>query len=190
MIHFFLSAYFHTFNFFSVGTVQVIAFQIVVFFSLITIGSQFFVCFVQTLLLPVKSRAFVGTFFTSHNNFDLGIRYLELALRYRSTNKLAISQLVSLEFNNGTKIEDIEKKFVDFKSINEKNFQEAIDGVAFWNLNHMDFSIYLQNKISKYKYPISKASTRYLPEYATNMGHLGLLFLYLNHFRKFNSILP
>jgi|694.fasta_scaffold55068_1 putative glycosyltransferase (TIGR04372 family) len=144
--------------------------------------------FFQTFLLPVKSRAFVGTFFMSHDNFDLGIKYLELALKDRSTNKLAISQLVSLEFNNGTKVEDIEKKFVDFKLINEKNFQEALDGIAFWNLNHIDFSIYLQNKISKYEYPMSKVPTRYLPEYATNMGHLGLLFLYLNHFRKFNSI--
>ena len=76
---FFLSAYFHTFNFFSVGTVQVIAFQIVVFFSLITIGSQFFVCFVQTLLLPeVKVYYLAGCRDTNPRRCDHSHATIEL----------------------------------------------------------------------------------------------------------------
>jgi putative glycosyltransferase (TIGR04372 family) len=77
----------------------------------------------------------------------------------------------------------IEKSFTE-EGIKKGMLQE-LRGWAEWNLNHTQYAELLTNVKSALELrdqSIPKSNHRYLPEFCTNMGHLGLLSTYLNFY--------
>jgi len=58
---------------------------------------------------------------------------------------------------------------------------------SFWTLNHRDFHE-VNTKVKSFLVSLPKTGEeyrrRYLPQHITNMGHLAMLFLYINYYRK------
>lgn len=58
---------------------------------------------------------------------------------------------------------------------------------SFWTLNHKDFDE-VNTRVRNFLVSLPKTGEehrrRYLPQHITNMGHLAMLFLYINYYRK------
>jgi len=58
---------------------------------------------------------------------------------------------------------------------------------SFWTLNHKDFDE-VNAKVKSFLVSLPKTGEelrrRYLPQHITNLGHLAMLFLYINYYRK------
>lgn len=58
---------------------------------------------------------------------------------------------------------------------------------SFWTLNHNDFhhvNDLVKGFIATLPKSEDESNRRYLPEHTSNMGHLAMLFLYINYYRK------
>ena len=141
----------------------------------------------QLLIIPKRIKAFIGTTLVHLKMEEIARSYFDSALKYKFSNKFALSQIVSLEYNYEKDISQIIEKTGVYRKLHPMIYDSVFDGLAFWNLNHKHFYEYLNMRISKLENKNS-CTTRYLPEYGTNLGHLGALFLYVNHFRKTNFV--
>lgn len=58
---------------------------------------------------------------------------------------------------------------------------------AFWTVNHVDFHS-INDQVKHYLEELpqtgNELSKRYLPQHTTNLGHLAMLFLYINYYRR------
>lgn len=96
------------------------------------------------------------------------------------------------------KIRELVKFLVNDENLNENNLYKydrnwhifrVICNFAHFNLSHKDLVKFF-NQIVKYLDSYSsanKSNSRILLHYASNMGHLGFLFLYLNHYQRLES---
>jgi putative glycosyltransferase (TIGR04372 family) len=141
----------------------------------------------QLLIIPKRLKAFIGTTLVHLKMEEIARSYFDSALKDKFSNKFALSQIVSLEYNYEKDISQIIEKTGVYRKLHPTIYDSVFDGLAFWNLNHKHFYEYLNLRISKLQNKNS-CTTRYLPEYGTNLGHLGALFLYVNHFRKTNFV--
>lgn len=80
----------------------------------------------------------------------------------------------------------------DFEPQNINEFKRQIDelGLLFWNAGHKLYTRQLARFKGSLEFldsDITKIRNRYLPQFTSNYGHLGFLFLYLNYYRKEDS---
>jgi len=79
------------------------------------------------------------------------------------------------------------------ESIRNESFEQqnrvlrSIIQWSFWTLSHEDF-YEINTKVQKYLLSLptngEEQIRRYLPQHTTNMGHLAMLFLYINYYRR------
>lgn len=111
------------------------------------------------------------------------VNYYKFGLK--ALDDLNIEKLVHFLCNKKNhashKLEDFERNW---------HIYRLICNFAHFNLGHKD-NVKFYNQIVSYlnrSEMTSKSNERYLVNYTSNMGHLGFLFLYMNHYQNFKPV--
>ena len=87
-------------------------------------------------------------------------------------------------------IPDFSKQLEDIRNEDFKTQNRILKDIvqwSFWTLNHVDFykvNILVQTYLKSLQSWKFQSNKRYLPQHTSNMGHLAMLFLYINYYRR------
>jgi putative glycosyltransferase (TIGR04372 family) len=150
------------------------------------------------LTFPVKVISLVPNrfhylFLTA--SYDLGIADCKVerlsALPFPKESEQAVKNFIkAYEYYTHGRLPNFERELAELRlegfEIQHKKL-EAISGWSFWTVNHSDFNT-INGFIKVYLESLPKTGTemikRYLPHHTSHLGHLAMLFLYINYYRK------
>lgn len=137
-------------------------------------------------------------------------RYMLLMATHSLTfNSMSVEKLKQIDFHPKSKdlvealfdqhryfLQGCKPNFEEKLSLlNQKSFSEQnkrlkeMTGWAYWTLNHEDFMKF-NDSVQQYLMTLPKVGkeeeVRYLPFHTSNLGHLTMFFLYLQHHSKYN----
>lgn len=128
-------------------------------------------------------------------SYELGIsesrrkKLLSLNFPEKSQN-LVLGYLETEKYYTTGKLPNFESQL---KSLDSDSFDfqqrklKSIIKWSFWTVNHSDFN-QVNKTVKNYLFGLPKTGQemkrRYLPQHTSNMGHLAMLFLYINYYRK------
>lgn len=142
------------------------------------------------MLVPKILCSVSANYFLSSNEFSSAYQFAKKSQRVEKSRKLAIHYEIEIIRRNS----EIDLKFylnqaISPEGIRSNKFDSAIQW-AFWNLNHVDYSHLLEraiNSLSTYEAETEQDfGPRELPEFTSNMGHLGYLTTYIGFYSRFD----
>jgi putative glycosyltransferase (TIGR04372 family) len=150
------------------------------------------------LTFPVKLISFIPDRFyylTLTASYDLGIADHKvekfLMLHFPKESEEAVDNFIKTkEYYTHGQLPDFKKELAELRfesnEIQHKKLK-AIIGWSFWTVSHSDFNKvngFVKQYLESLPKTGSEMSRRYLPQHTTNLGHLAMLFLYINYYRK------
>ena len=128
-------------------------------------------------------------------SYDLGIADYKVeklsTLHFPKGSKEAVNSFIKTnEYYTHGRLPNFESELAELRlegseSQNEK--LKAIIGWSFWTVNHSDFNK-VNGLVKEFLESIPNKGTemikRYLPQHTSHLGHLAMLFLYINYYRK------
>lgn len=103
---------------------------------------------------------------------------------------LAKSYSMSRDYYQYGLLPDFSNQLEEIRNRDSKTQNKTLKNIiqwSFWTLNHKDFlstNHLVQSFLTSLQNLKVDHSRRYLPQHTSNMGHLAMLFLYINYYRK------
>ena len=142
----------------------------------------------MVLILPKRLCALHASFAMSEFGDSKALPFVIKAQKHPRSRKLAIHYELHIAERAG-KIENLLSKAYSLQSILDGRLESTMSW-GFWTLSHPRYQRMLLNAKLALENEVFNDETeniRYLPEFTTNMGHLGYLTSYIGHYAHFDS---
>lgn len=159
--------------------------------SVISILSKFLLLLPNkfiVLILPKRFCALLASFAMYDFGDAKALPFVIKAQLHSRSRKLAIHYELHIS-ERANNIENLLSKAYSRNSILDGRFDSTLSW-GFWTLSHpryqrmlLSAKLLLENEYFNYE----PENTRYLPEFTSNMGHLGYLTSYIGHYAYFDS---
>lgn len=135
--------------------------------------------------VPITISALLANYCLEFNQIDKALLLVHRAQRSLKSRRLAYSYEIEIAAGK-SKLSRNNQLFtaISDQGIKDGRFEAAMLW-AFWNLSHFEYADYINSVITRLeerKANSNKSETRLLPEFTTNMGHLGYLVSYLRYY--------
>lgn len=137
--------------------------------------------------VPITIAALLANYCLEFNQVDKALLLVHRAQRNPKSRRLAYSY--EIEIATGKSLVDRNNELlsaISDQGINEGRFEAAMLW-AFWNLSHYEYADYINAVITRLEERNANSDiteTRLLPEFTSNMGHLGYLVSYLKYYKN------
>lgn len=153
---------------------------------------------IYILIFPVKLISLIPDRFyylVLTASYDLGIADYKVeklsTLHFPKESEEAVNNFIrTREYYSYGRLPNFESELeeISFEGFEDQNKKlKAIIGWSFWTVNHSDFNR-VNGLVKDYLKSLpstgAEMNRRYLPQHTSHMGHLAMLFLYINYYRK------
>lgn len=137
--------------------------------------------------LPTISSALLANYALEAEDYKQALMFAKRAQRNPKSMRLAFNYEIQIAGNQSNKQRDDQLQF----AISEQGMREGRFGAAllwaFWNLPLLEYADFIRNVLSRLEEHQTNSDLkgpRLLPEFTTNMGHLGYLVSYLGFYEN------
>ena len=153
---------------------------------------------IYILIFPIKLISLIPDRFyylVLTASYDLGIADYKVeklsTLQFPKESEEAVNSFIKTnEYYTHGRLPNFESELAELRFEgfeNQHKKLKAIIGWSFWTVNHSDFNK-VNGLVKDYLESLpstgAEMSRRYLPQHTSHMGHLAMLFLYINYYRK------
>lgn len=137
--------------------------------------------------VPIILSALFANYALEANKFDLAFLLAKRAQKHPKSRRLAFNYEIQIAKNKSEKCRDEQLSL----AISETGIKEGRFGAAllwaFWNLSLLEYADFIRNvliRLEERGINSPSSGPRLLPEFTTNMGHLGYLVSYLGYYEN------
>ena len=137
--------------------------------------------------VPTIMSALFANYALEANKFDLALLLAKRAQMHPKSRRLAFNYEIQIAESKSDKCRDDQLSL----AISETGIKDGRFGAAllwaFWNLSLLEYADFIRNvliKLEEREINSPSSGPRLLPEFTTNMGHLGYLVSYLSYYEN------
>ena len=136
-------------------------------------------------ITPRRVCALIANIALNEKSIEKALPFIARARKYGPSRKLAIHYEIGVaESESARKLHDYLQKSMTASGISDKSF-DPILAWGFWNLSYRDYINLLkraQTALQEQSRIKDASPVRMLPEFTSNMGHMGYLTSYIGHY--------
>ena len=137
-------------------------------------------------LIPISVSALLTNYALEANELDKALMLAKRAQRNRKSRRLAFNYEIQIAGSRSKKSRDEHLSHaISEQGIKEERFGAALLW-AFWNLSLLEYADFIRSVLGRLEERQTnsfESAPRLLPEFTTNMGHLGYLVSYLGFYK-------
>lgn len=138
-------------------------------------------------VIPITGSALLANYALEAEDYEQALLFIKRAQRNPKSRRLAFNYEIQIAGNQSSRQRDDQLRL----AISDQGMKEGRFGAAllwaFWNLSLLEYADFIKNVISRleeHQTNLEVSGPRLLPEFTTNMGHLGYLVSYLGYYEN------